>query len=190
MATDQLPAPMAFLAPVEIADCDGLGFPVEGVLLAALLLLAESVPLPVAVALGTSSSVLVRVVWLADAIDVSCDTDEDVIELTTAVSLTTLAAAVRVAGYICASNTMTSAGRSLYHCGVTSPVGRTIPVSVPVGVGIAVFRTERTESLVGSMVAGSRARATRSAIGCGALANALATSMLVKRIDVGFIFAI
>ena len=152
-----------FLAPVEIADCDGLGLLVEIVPLVEVSLSVEIVPMFVAVTVGTSSKVLVGVVWLTDTLAVSWDTNEEVRGLTVDVSLTTLAAAVEVAGYICASNTMTSGGRSLYHCGTVSPVGRAMPVSVPVGVGIAVLRTERIESLVGSMVEGSMARRTRYA---------------------------
>ena len=95
---------------------------------------------------------------------------------------------VGVAGYICASSTMTSAGRSLYHCGVKVPVGSASAVSVPVGDGIAVLSTERIESLVGSIVAGSISRATRSPTTWTFLAEALAVSAMMGRIVVGFMF--
>lgn len=140
-----------------------------------------------AVAVGTCSIVLVKVV--CEAANVPWAKAEDIFATALEASLT---AAVAVAGCICTSRTITSAGRSLYHCGMTSPVGRII--LVPVAVGIAVLRTERTESLVGSMVAGSIARATRSAtawtLGCTVEAAALTARMLTERIVVDFMFVV
>ena len=165
----------------------------------------DSVPLLALVAVGTVSSVLVSEVWivadaLADGLAVSFSTEEeeeeeeDASELAAEVSLTAATDVevtdvdVGVAGYICASNTMTSAGRSLYHCGVKVPVGSASAVSVPVGDGIAVLSTERIESLVGSIVAGSISRATRSPTTWTFLAEALAASAMMGRIVVGFMF--
>jgi hypothetical protein len=161
----------------------GLGEPVDSVPFAALSA-DDPVERAVAfeVAVGTSSRVLVSVVWLTDTAAVSWAKDEDTFEEEPVVSLTISAAAVGVTGYICASRTMTSAGRSLYHCGAALPVGRVASVAV----GIAVFRTDSTESLVGSIVAGSMARAIRSAtawrLGCVEDAMALVAMMLAERI--------
>lgn len=61
-------------------------------------------------------------------------------------------------------------------------------VAVPVGVGIAVLRTERTETLVGSIVAGSMARAMRFAT-AWALGVAVAVEVAAtvrERMVVGF----
>jgi hypothetical protein len=146
--------------------------------------LAEMLALDEAVSVGTSSNVLESVVWLTDTLAVSFTFSVAfILEVTGPLT----GEAVAVAGYICASSTITSAGRSLYHCGVVVPVGRTM--SVPVAVGMAVLRTERTESLVGSMVAGSMARARRSTAAWGEVeARALARSAVVGRIVDTLIF--
>lgn len=148
-------------------------------------------PFNAAVIVGSDASVAVGVIKFTDTLADSCTEDEAMLEVATVVSLTETVEVVGAAGYICASSTLTSSGRSLYHCGTALPVGKTISVSVPVDVGIAVFKTERTESLVGSMVAGSIVRANKPATawisGCSALAKAPATSVLKERIANSFI---
>ena len=192
-AIDRVPAPVEFLAPAEeiveldpVADADAE--PVAD---------AETVvgfvPLDPAVSVGTVDMVMVSVVRLSAALAVSFTLSAVALTLASIGSLTVVeadpvAATAAVSGYICASSTITSAGRSLYHCGIALPVGSTI--SVPEAVGMAVLRTERTDSLVGSMVAGSMARTSRSATACdGGEARALATSAVVERIVVDFMFA-
>lgn len=103
-----------------------------------------------------------------------------------------LTAAVGVAGYICASSTITSAGRSLYHCGAMSPVGRMMSVAVPVGEGTAVLSTERTENLVGSMVVGSMARTMSSATAwtLEAVAVTAVATRARENVVVGFMAAV
>src|SRR5690242_9996381 len=162
--------PPVFLAPTESADCVGLGPPFTSVVLA---FAGKSLSPPVTNDPFAAALAVGSIVWVT--LSSSCADDEDAFALMTAVSLTA-AAAVGVAGYICASSTIMSAGRSLYHFGATSPVGRVMSIPVSVELGIAVLRTERTESLVGSMVAGSMARTSRSAtawaLGCTVLARA------------------
>lgn len=88
----------------------------------------------------------------------------------------------------------TSGGRSCNHCAEKSPVLILLPVgrasSVPVRVGTAVLRTERMESLVGSMVAGSISRALRSPMTWTFLAEALTASAMMGRTTVSFMLAL